>query len=71
VRAFEALNAVDLSRVDFRLDAGGAPQLVEINTLPGLRPQFSDMWILSNAEGVSYDRLVIEILNLARERYGI
>lgn len=71
VRAFEALNGLDLSRVDFKLEADGAPQLVEINTLPGLRPQFSDMWILSNAEGVSYDWLVVEILNLARERYGL
>ncbi len=71
VRAFEALNGLDLSRVDFKLDADGAPQLVEINTLPGLRPQFSDMWILSNAEGVDYDWLVVEILNLARERYGL
>ncbi|HOU14190.1 MAG TPA: hypothetical protein PKZ84_13850 [Anaerolineae bacterium] len=71
IRAFETLNALDVSRVDFRLDADGAPQLVEINTLPGLRPHFSDMWILANAEGVSYQTLIAEILGLALERYGL
>lgn len=71
VRAFEALYALDFSRVDFRMDAHGAPQLVEINTLPGLRPYFSDMWIAANAEGVAYDRIIVEILNLARARYAL
>ncbi|HOT91875.1 MAG TPA: hypothetical protein PLJ78_07535 [Anaerolineae bacterium] len=71
VRAFEALDALDVSRVDFRLDADGAPQLVEINTLPGLRPEFSDMCIIANAEGVSYQKLIAEILGLALERYGL
>jgi len=71
VRAFEALDALDVSRVDFRLDAAGAPQLVEINTLPGLRPEFSDMCIIANAEGVSYQTLIAEILGLALERYGL
>jgi len=69
VRAFEALNALDVARVDFRLDADGAPQLVEINTLPGLRPEFSDMCIIAKAEGVNYQTLIAEILNLALERY--
>ncbi len=71
IRAFEALNALDVSRVDFRLDETGAPQLVEINTLPGLRPEFSDMCIIVKAEGVSYQTLIAEILNLALERYGL
>jgi len=71
VQAFEALNALDVSRVDFRLDENGAPQLVEINTLPGLRPEFSDMCIIAKAEGVSYTTLVAEILNLALERYNL
>lgn len=71
IRAFETLSALDVSRVDFRLDADGAPQLVEINTLPGLRPEFSDMCIIATAEGVSYQTLIAEILNLALERYNL
>ena len=71
VRAFETLNTLDVARVDFRLDADGAPQLVEINTLPGLRPEFSDMCIIANAEGVSYQTVIAEILGLALERYNL
>ncbi len=71
VRAFETLHTLDVARVDFRLDAVGAPQLVEINTLPGLRPEFSDMCIIANAEGVSYQTLIAEILGLALERYNL
>lgn len=71
VRAFETLNTLDVARVDFRLDENGAPQLVEINTLPGLRPEFSDMCIIAAAEGVSYETLIAEILGLALERYGL
>ncbi len=71
IQAFEALNALDVSRVDFRLDENGAPQLVEINTLPGLRPEFSDMCIIAKAAGVSYETLIAEILNLALERYNL
>jgi len=71
IAAFEALGALDVSRVDFRLDAAGRPMLVEINTLPGLRPGFSDLWIVADAEGVSYETLVLEILHLALERYGL
>jgi D-alanine-D-alanine ligase len=71
VAAFEAIDGLDVGRVDFRLDAGGHPHLVEINTLPGLNPLVSDMVIVSRAEGVPYPRLINEILNLARERYGI
>ncbi len=71
IAAFEALGALDVSRVDFRLDAEGRPMLVEINTLPGLRPGFSDLWIVADAEGVTYETLVLEILHLALERYGM
>lgn len=71
VAAFNAIGALDVSRVDFRLDADGRPNLVEINTLPGLNPLVSDMVIVSRAEGVDYVVLINEILDLARARYGL
>jgi D-alanine-D-alanine ligase len=71
LRAAEALEACDVSRVDIRLDAHGAPQLLEINTLPGLNPALSDLCIMAAAEGMSYDVLITEILYLAAERYGL
>ncbi len=38
IAAHNAIGAVDVSRVDIRLDAEGQPRLIEINTLPGLTP---------------------------------
>lgn len=71
VQAFEAIGALDVARVDFRLDRDGMPYLMEINTLPGLNPTYSDMVIAARAGGMSYRVLVNEILNLAVDRYGL
>lgn len=71
VAAFEAIGALDVSRVDFRLGALGEPYLVEINTLPGVNPALSDLVIMARAEGVAYETLINEILGLARARYGL
>jgi D-alanine-D-alanine ligase len=71
VAAFEAIGALDVSRVDFRLGADGRPYLMEINTLPGLNPNVSDLCIMARAEGMPYPILINEILNLAAERYGM
>jgi len=69
VAAFEAIDALDVSRVDFRLGEDGRPYLIEINTLPGLNPVVSDICIMAHAEGMEYSRLINEILLLAAERY--
>jgi D-alanine-D-alanine ligase len=71
VAAFEAIGALDVSRVDFRLGADGQPYLMEINTLPGLNPSVSDMVIVARADGIPYTILINEILNLAVDRYGL
>ncbi|MFP4394528.1 MAG: hypothetical protein ACLFTI_04610 [Anaerolineales bacterium] len=71
VAAFEALGALDVSRVDFRLGADGQPYLVEANTLPGLNPLLSDIVIAAKAGGTPYARLIQEIAALAIERYGL
>jgi len=71
VDAFEAIGALDVSRVDFRLGPEGEPYLVEINTLPGMNPLVSDLVIVSRTEGVAYEVLINEVLDLARERYGL
>jgi len=68
--AFEAIGALDLGRVDFRLGTDGSPYLLEINTLPGLNPTVSDICIMAKAEGMRYTDLINEILYLAVERYA-
>ncbi len=71
VAAFEAIGALDFSRVDIRLGADGRPYLLEINTLPGLNPTYSDLVLAARADGLLYVELVLEILKLAAGRYHL
>ena len=71
IRAHQAIGALDVSRVDVRLDEQGRPHLLEINTLPGLTPGFSDLCVIAAAEGLSYTDLILEILYLGASRFGL
>lgn len=71
IRGHQAIGAVDVSRIDFRCDADGNPFLLEINSLPGLSPGFSDLCVIANAEGITYRDLILEILFLGASRYGL
>jgi D-alanine-D-alanine ligase len=68
--AFEAIDALDVGRVDFRLGSDGRPYMIEINTLPGLNPVLSDLCIMAHAEGMAYADLINEIVALALARYA-
>jgi len=70
---FRVTGALDVSRVDFRLDANDnlKPYILEINPLPGLSPGISDLVIEAAAEGVGHAHLVNMILEAAFERYGM
>lgn len=70
-QAAQSLNVSDVARVDFRLGANGQPYLLELNTLPGLNPQVSDLCIMAKAEGMPYNVLITEILYLAASRFGL
>ena len=71
IRAHKAIGALDVSRVDMRMDAQGQPLLLEINTLPGLSPGFSDLCVLAGKEGLTYTDLILEILYLGASRAGL
>ena len=71
LRGHLILSAIDVSRVDFRLDADGNPRLIEINPLPGLTPGYSDLCIQAAAEGIRYEDLILEILYLAAGRWEL
>jgi D-alanine-D-alanine ligase len=71
LRAHQVLNALDVSRTDIRLDEEGNPRLIEINTLPGLTPDYSDLCLQSKAEGIKYDDLILDILYLGASRWGM
>ncbi|MDR0626131.1 MAG: D-alanine--D-alanine ligase [Bifidobacteriaceae bacterium] len=68
-RAFAAIGAEGLSRVDFFYDPSAAEPLVinEINTMPGFTPisQYPRMWL---ASGLSYRDLISELIELALAR---
>jgi D-alanine-D-alanine ligase len=66
---FRALGCRDVARIDFRLRAG-VPYFLEVNPLPGLNPESSDLVILAQAVGWSYSQLIGAILQAALERTG-
>lgn len=70
---FRVLGGLDVSRVDFRLDANDnwKPYILEINPLPGLSPGISDIVIEAAAEGIGHTELVNMILDTALRRYGM
>lgn len=70
-RAHVVLGGLDVSRTDIRLDAEGQPRLMEINTLPGLTPNYSDLCLQCNAQGISYEDLILEILYLGASRWNM
>jgi D-alanine-D-alanine ligase len=71
LRAHLLLTALDVSRTDVRLDKDGNPRVMEINTLPGLTPNYSDLCLQSAAEGIRYEDLILEILYLGASRWGM
>ncbi len=70
-RAHNILNILDVSRTDIRLDEEGNPRLMELNTLPGLTPNYSDLCLQAAAEGIGHTDLVLEILYLGAGRWGM
>jgi D-alanine-D-alanine ligase len=71
LRAHRALDCLDVSRVDIRLNAESIPYVLEVNPLPGLDSQESNLTRIARADGVSYPDLVNGILESALKRYGL
>lgn len=70
---FRVTGALDVARVDFRLDLNDnlKPYILEINPLPGLSPKISDLVIEAEAAGIHHTELVNMILEAALKRYGM
>ncbi len=68
---YNALGTLDVSRLDIRFDEAGEPFLLEINTLPGMSPDFSDLCLCVNLSGYDYRWLITSILHSALRRYGM
>jgi D-alanine-D-alanine ligase len=70
VRAFKAIDATGMARVDFFVQDGDPGRIVvnEINTIPGFSPtsMFPKLW---EAGGISYGALIERLVELALERH--
>ncbi|MFB6285562.1 MAG: D-alanine--D-alanine ligase [Candidatus Bipolaricaulia bacterium] len=67
LEAHQALGCFGFSRVDMRVDADGTPQVLEVNTMPGMTAT-SDLPQAAEADGLSRDELVDRMLKSAAER---
>jgi len=66
-KTFKALRCQQFARIDFRLDRNGQPNVIELNTLPGLQKDYSDFPIIAEAGGYSYEALLDKLVTLALE----
>jgi D-alanine-D-alanine ligase len=68
---WRALDLKDAGRIDLRSDARGVPHFMEVNPLAGLNPIRSDLPILCNLLGISYNVLISSIIESALRRANI
>jgi D-alanine-D-alanine ligase len=66
--AWRGLGCRDGGRVDVRADAAGRLNFIEVNVLPGLHPEHSDLPILCALRGLKYRDLIRRIVDSALER---
>jgi D-alanine-D-alanine ligase len=59
---FTALDCRDVARVDLRMNRAGQVYVLEVNPLPGLTPDYSDLVLIAKAAGIEYRTLIAEIL---------
>jgi D-alanine-D-alanine ligase len=70
LRSWRALGCRDAGRIDVRLDATGQVHFLEVNPLPGIHPEHSDLPIMASKIGVTYDVLIGRIMASALLRVG-
>jgi D-alanine-D-alanine ligase len=71
VKVWKIIKGKDAGRIDFRLDAQGRANLIEVNPLAGLNPTYSDLPILARLKGIDYKDIIIGIMDSAMKRAGL
>ncbi|ABR29958.1 D-alanine--D-alanine ligase [Thermosipho melanesiensis] len=69
-KLFRVLNLRDYARMDLRIK-GGEIYFLEVNSMPQLVPVYSDITKMAKAAGCDYDKLVLKILEISMERWGL
>jgi D-alanine-D-alanine ligase len=67
LKAYCVLGCRDVARLDFRL-RDGVPYFLEVNPLPGLNAESSDLVLLAKGVGWTYERLIGAIVEAAMRR---
>ncbi|MDI6600971.1 MAG: ATP-grasp domain-containing protein [Thermoanaerobacteraceae bacterium] len=67
IAAYRALSIRDYARVDMRV-RDGVPYVLEVNSLPGLWKDFSDLPKMADVSGLGYDGLIMRIVDSALKR---
>lgn len=71
-KVYETLDCKDVARIDLRVDENtDIPYFIEINPLPGLVDDYSDLVVISKQSGITYNELIIRILNEALVRNNL
>jgi D-alanine-D-alanine ligase len=68
LRSWRALGCRDAGRIDVRLDNAGQVNFLEVNPLAGIHPEHSDLPIMANLIGMTYDTLIGKIMASAMQR---
>ena len=69
--AWRGLGCRDAGRIDVREDEQGVPNFIEVNPLAGIRPVHSDLCIICNLLGISYQQMIETIVRSALKRFGL
>lgn len=70
IKAYKTLSMRDYARVDIRLK-DGIPYVLEINSLPGLKKEHSDICKMAEACNLKYEGLIMKIIDNALKRYEL
>lgn len=74
LKTFNALDCKDWCRIDIRLDENNEPNVLELNPLPGICPDpnaHSRFTVSAQKAGLSYNEMVLKVLNSALVRHKI
>jgi D-alanine-D-alanine ligase len=66
---FMTLGCRDVARIDLRMTPDGRIYVIEVNPLPGLTPDYSDLCLIANGAKIDYRALIGDVLSGAIKRW--
>jgi hypothetical protein len=69
ILAAQTIGVRDFARVDLRLSTEGIPYVLEVNPLPGLDPEESNLPMMAAATGMPFPALIQRIVTSALRRW--